>query len=172
MAEAGKTLTDAVDLDDDDKCSEFSVISVYNDPDDEDLDSASGRFFENNVRISYRDPSINESDYVDDVSSVSRQMIISSNTDSKESANPDNLLSEMPQSSWNPLTLSDYVPISSVAELFDKILKEYKQNHEILASINTFVMDLKTGKTENAEVSPLHKEWQIQYNFNSGEISI
>lgn len=90
--------------------------------------------------MTYVDHSVHESEFADNLSVASRNQ----SNDPKM----DPLLEELQRSaSWNPLTLSGYVSTNSVADMIDKVLVEYKQNHELLTSMYSSIMDLKSGKS-------------------------
>jgi hypothetical protein len=127
--------------------------------DDEDCESSQG--LSNGARITYRDPSVHESEgFPDNVSSVSRPVETKNDENKMLTSYPD-LAS--PSTPWNPLTLSGYVPTNSVSELMDKVLNEYTRNHELLASINSSILELKkTGKSDGEESVSWFWVWECK----------
>jgi len=149
----------------DDNCSEFSVISIYDDQDVEDMDSVHGGSVANEngdetLRVAYKDPSVHESEFADNMSSISHNVSLSNGSKSEMVVSGEMQTSS---ASWNPMAVSGYVPAISVAEMVEKVLKEYKQNHELLASINSSIMDLKSSGNR----SPVE---EIPNNANASEI--
>jgi len=133
-----KAIMKTADEEEDDKCSEFSVISYCEErqSNPEELNGASDA-----VRplTTYAAPSEVESELIDDNS----DLVVSFS----EPVEVDNQLAELPvdgsTSPWNPMMLSGYLKATAVVEMMDKVLSECKNNGAILEHVGGLVKELK-----------------------------
>ncbi|KAI6202396.1 hypothetical protein M3Y96_00944100 [Aphelenchoides besseyi] len=134
----------ARDLDDDDVCSEFSVISMH-----DENESLSGEgMIDSHVYVTPSE--VCESEIPDAISVNSHPAITMSPmmTSFASEQSPAELEVPTPRS---PDTLSGYVSTSSVAEMTNKLYLEYKLSHEMLLAINNALSDMKNTKSDEKE---------------------
>ncbi|KAI6215884.1 hypothetical protein M3Y94_00437300 [Aphelenchoides besseyi] len=132
------------DLDDDDVCSEFSVISMH----DENESLNGDGMVESHV---YVVPSeVCESEIPDSISVNSHPAITMSPMMNSFASEESPVELEVP-APWSPDTLSGYVSTSSVAEMTNKLYLEYKLSHDMLLAINNALSEMKNTKSDGKE---------------------